>query len=134
VTHHGNANSILEQLHAAHRTPRLFSRVIADLEAFRQQVDARALEEPVRVQVAEENRSRRFEHAAAVAAIAFAVPALDFAALTLPVQEVPSGIHDIPAWTAIVTGLGALLTGAIAGAAGGRWISGRPPGEPPRHH
>jgi hypothetical protein len=134
VTHHGNANSILEQLHAAHRTPRLFSRVVADLEAFRQQVEAQALEESVRVQAAEERRSRRFEHAAAVAAIAFAVPALVFAALTLPVQEITSGIHDVPAWAVMVIGLGALLTGAIAGAAGGRWISGRPPGEPPRRH
>jgi hypothetical protein len=127
VTRHGNANSILEQLHAAHRTPRLFSRVVADLDAFRQQVESRALEESVRVQVAEENRSRRFEHAAAVAAIAFAVPALVFAALTVPVQDVTSGIHDIPAWAVIVIGLSALVTGAIAGSVGGRWISGRVP-------
>jgi hypothetical protein len=134
VTRHGNANSILEQLHAAHRTPRLFSRVVADLDAFRQQVEAQALEASVRIQAAEEKRSRRFEHAAAVAAIAFAVPALVFAALTLPVQQVASGVHDVPAWAVIVIGLGALATGAIAGAAGGRWISGRPPSEPPHHH
>jgi hypothetical protein len=133
VTRHGNANSILEQLHAAHRTPRLFSRVVADLDAFRQQVEAQALEESVRVQVAEETRSRRFEHAAAVAAIAFAVPALVFAALTVPVQDVASVIHDVPAWAVIVIGLGALLAGAFAGAAGGRWISGRPQSEPPHH-
>jgi hypothetical protein len=134
VTRHGNANSILDQLHGAHRTPRLFNRVVADLEAFRQQVEAQALEESVRVQVAEEGRSRRFDHAAAIAAIAFAVPALVFAALTVPDEEVTSGIHDVPAWAVIVIGLGALLAGAIAGAAGGRWISGRAPSGPPRHH
>jgi predicted permease len=64
----------------------------------------------------------------------FAVPALVFAALTVPVQDVTSGIHDVPAWAVIVIGLGALLAGAIAGAAGGRWISGRAPGGPPRRH
>ena len=55
--------------------PRLFTRVVADLDAFRPQVETQALKKSFLVQVAEERRSRRFEHAAAVAAIAFAVPA-----------------------------------------------------------
>jgi hypothetical protein len=127
VTRHGNANSILDQLHAAHRTSRLFDRVVADLDAFRQQVEAQALEASARAQAAEENRSRRFEHAASVAAIAFAVPALVFGALTLPVPSITSAIHDIPAWAVMVIGIGALVTGVVIGAAGGRWISGRTP-------
>jgi hypothetical protein len=127
VTRHGNANKILEQLHAAHGTARLFSRVIADLDAFRQQVEAQALEASAQVQEIEERRSRRFEHAASVAAVAITLPALAFAALALPVQGVTSGGHDLPGWLVIAIGAGAMLAGAIAGAAGGRWISRRPP-------
>jgi hypothetical protein len=122
VTRHGNANDILDRLRAAHRAPRLFTRVVADLEAFRQQVEAQALEALARVQDREENRSRRFEHAASIAAIAFALPALIFTALALPIQGVTSGQHDFPGWVIAAIGLGSLLAGAIAGAAGGRWI------------
>jgi hypothetical protein len=127
VTRHGNANSILEQLHAAHRTPRLFAGVVADLEAFWQQVEAQALEASVQVQVMEEKRSRRFEHAASIAAIAFGLPALVFTALALPVRGVTSDGHDVPGWVIIAIGFGSLLAGAIAGAAGGRWLSRRNP-------
>ena len=127
VTRHGNANLILERLHAAHRTPRLFSRVIADLDAFRQQVEAQAMEESVRLQVREETQSRRFEHAVSVAALALALPALAFAGLTLPVRGITSDGHDLPLWLIIAVGLGAMLTGAAAGAAGARWISRRRP-------
>jgi hypothetical protein len=125
VTRHGNANNILDQLHAAHRTPRLFTRVIADLEAFRQQVEAQALEASVQIQVMEEKRSRRFDHAASIAAIAFALPALVFTALAVPVQGVTSEGHNVPGWVVLAIGLGSLLAGAIAGAAGGRWLSKR---------
>ena len=112
VTHHGNANAILGQLHAARRTPRLFNGVIADLEAFRQQVEAQALEESVRIQAAEQKRSRRFEHAAAVAAIAFAVPRASFRGTdTAGTASHLRHPHDIPAWAVIVIRLGALLTG-----------------------
>ncbi len=120
VTRHGNANIILQQLHAAHRTPRLFGRVIADLDAFRQQVEAQALEASVRVQERDEQRSCRFEHAVSVAALAIILPALVFAGLTLPVHGVTSDGHDTPAWLIIVIGLGSMLAGAIAGAAGAR--------------
>jgi hypothetical protein len=125
VTRHGNANTILEHLHTAHRTPRLFTRVVEDLDAFRQQVEAQALEASVQIQELEEKRSRRFDHAASIAAIAFALPALVFTALALPVQGVTSDGHDIPGWIVIAIGLSALITGAIAGAAGGRWVSRR---------
>ena len=97
ITRHGNANRILEQFHAAHGTSRLFSRVIADLDAFRQQVEAQALEASVQVQATEERRSRRFEHAASVAAIAITLPALAFTALALPVQGVTAGGHELRA-------------------------------------
>jgi hypothetical protein len=125
VTRHGNANIILEQLHAAHRTPRLFTRVIADLEAFRQQVEAQALEASVQVQVNEEKRSRSFEHAASVAVVTVTLPALVFTALALPIQGVTAKGHDLPGWLILAIGLGSMLLGAIAGAAGSRWISRR---------
>jgi hypothetical protein len=126
VTRHGNANSILEQLHDAHRTPRLFARVIADLDAFRQQVEAQALEASVAVQVREEKRSRRFEHAASVAVVTVTLPAIIFTALALPIQGITSGGHDLPGWLILAIGLGSMLAGALAGVAGSRWIS--------RHH
>jgi hypothetical protein len=126
VTRHGNANTILEQLHAAHRTPRLFARVIEDLDAFRQQVEAQALEASVRVQERDETRSRRFEHTVSVAALTIALPALAFAALTLPVQGITSDGHDLPLWLIALIGIGSMLIGAVAGAAGARWISNRP--------
>lgn len=123
ITRHGNANVILEQLHAAHRTPRLFARVIADLDAFRQQVEAQALEASVQVQQRDEGRSRRFEHAVSVAAVTIALPALVFAALTVPVRGIASGRHDMPFWLMILIGLVSMLIGAVAGSAGARWIS-----------
>jgi hypothetical protein len=125
VTRHGNANMILEQLHTAHRTPRLFERVIADLDAFRQQVEAQALEASVEVQERDEARSRRFEHAVSVAAFTITLPALVFAALTLPVRGITSGEHDMPLWLVAVVGLVSMLIGAVAGSAGARWISNR---------
>lgn len=125
VTRHGNANRILEKLHAAHRTPQLFGRVVSDLDAFRQLVEAQALEKSVEVQEMEENRSRRFEHAASVAAIAITLPALVFTALALPVRGITSDGHDLPGWLVLAIGAGFALIGAIAGAAGGRWISRR---------
>lgn len=127
VTRHGNENTILEQLHAAHRTPRLFARVVTDPEAFRQQVEAQALEKSVQIQELEENRSRRFEHTASVAAVAITLPALVFTALALPVHGITSDGHDLSGWLVIAIGLGSALAGAIAGAAGGRWISRRKP-------
>jgi hypothetical protein len=127
VTRHGNANLILEQLHAAHRTPRLFTRVIADLEAVRQQVESQALEASVQVQVREEKRSRSFEHAASVAVVTVTLPALVFTALALPIQGVTAKGHDLPGWLILAIGLGSMLLGAIAGAAGSRWISKREP-------
>lgn len=127
VTRHGNANIILERLHAAHSTPRLFTRVIADLDAFRQLVEAQALEASVRIQEREERRSRRFERAASVAAFTITLPALVFAALALPIQGLTSDGHDMPAWLIAVIGLGSMLIGAVAGAAGARWISNRAP-------
>jgi hypothetical protein len=127
VTRHGNANMILEQLHAAHRTSRLFTRVIADLEAFRQQVEAQALEASVQVQVREEKRSRSFEHVASIAAVTVTLPALIFTALALPIQGVTATGHDLPGWLILAIGLGSMLLGAIAGAAGSRWISKREP-------
>jgi len=134
VTRHGNANRILEQLHTAHGTSRLFSRVIADLDAFRQQVEAQALEVTLQVQAAEDRRSRRFEHAASVAVIALTLPVLLFAALALPVQGLTSDGHNLPPWLVAALGAGAMLAGAITGAIGGRWISQRAPAkenEPP---
>jgi hypothetical protein len=127
VTRHGNANVILEQLHAAHRTSHLFTRVIADLEAFRQQVEAQAVEASVQVQVREEKRSRSFERAASVAAVTATLPALVFTALALPIQGVTAKGHDLPAWLILAIGLGSMLLGAIAGVAGSRWISKRQP-------
>jgi hypothetical protein len=125
VTRHGNANSILEQLHAAHRTPQLFARVVSDLDAFRQQVEAQALEKSVQVQEAEENRSRRFEHAASIAAIAITVPLLVFTALVLPIHGLTGQGHELSGWLVMAIGIGSMLIGAIVGAAGGRWISRR---------
>jgi hypothetical protein len=127
VTRHGNANRILEQLHAAHGTARLFSRVIADLDAFRQQVEAQALEASAQVQAVEEKRSRRFEHAASIAAIAITLPALVFTALALPVQGITSENHELPGWLVVAIGAGSMLAGAIVGAIGGRWVSRRAP-------
>jgi hypothetical protein len=125
VTRHGNANVILEQLHAAHRTPRLFTRVIADLEAFRQQVEAQAQEASFLVQEREERRSRSFERAASVAVVAVGLPALIFTALALPIQGMTSKGHDLQGWLILTIGLGSMLLGAIVGAAGSRWISKR---------
>jgi hypothetical protein len=105
-------------------TPRLFTGVIADLEAFRQQVEAQALEMSVQVQVREEKRSRSFDHAALVT-VTF--PALVFTALALPIQGVTTKGHDLPGWLILAIGLGSMLLGAIAGAAGSRWISKRGP-------
>ena len=118
-------NTILEQLHTAHRTPQLFDRIIADLDAFRQQVEAQALEASVRVQERQEKRERRFEHTVSVAAVAVTLPALVFTALALPIQGITSDGHNLPAWLIIALGLGSMLIGAIAGAAGARWISRR---------
>lgn len=123
ITRHGNANTLLDQLHHAHHTARLFNRVIADLDAFRQQVEGHALEAAVGVQIAEEKRARRFEHAASVAAIAFGLPALVFTALAVPVRGLTSDGHALPVWVIILIGLGSLVLGASAGAAGGQWLS-----------
>ena len=124
---HGHANRILEQLHAAHGTSRLFSRVTADLDAFRQQVEAQAVEASAQVQATEEKRSRTFEHAASVAAIAITLPALVFTALALPVEGITAGAHELPGWLVVAIGAGSMLAGAIIGAIGGRWISRRAP-------
>jgi hypothetical protein len=125
VTRHGNANRILEQLHSAHGTTRLFGRVINDLDAFRQQVEAQALEASLQVQATENKRSRRFEHAASIAAIAITLPALLFAALALPIQGFTSDGHNLPPWLVIALGAGTMLAGGITGAIGGHWISRR---------
>jgi hypothetical protein len=123
VTRHGNANTILEQLHAAHRTPQLFDRIIADLDAFRQQVEAQALEASLQVQERQEKRAGRFEHAVSVAAVTVTLPALVFTALALPIQGITSDGHNLSAWLIIALGLGSMLIGAIAGTTGARWTS-----------
>jgi len=125
VTRHGNANRILDQLHTAHGTSRLFTRVIDDLDAFRQQVEAQALEATLHVQATEDKRSRRFEHAASIAAIAITLPALLFAALALPIQGLTSDGHNLPPWLVIALGAGTMLAGGITGAIGGHLISRR---------
>ncbi|MGH3217461.1 MAG: phage holin family protein [Streptosporangiaceae bacterium] len=125
VTHHGAANEILLRLHDAHRTPELFDWITADLDAFKQQVEAQALEASVRIQELEEKRARTFEHTASIAAIAFALPALIFAALTVPIRGLTSDGHNIPGWAVLVVGTLALITGALAGAIGGHWLSRR---------
>ena len=121
VTHHGAANEILLRLHDAHRTSELFDGITTDLDAFKQQVEAQALEASVRLQELEEKRARRFEHTASIAAIAFALPALIFAGLTVPTSDG----HTIPGWAILVVGISALIIGALAGAIGGRWLSRR---------
>jgi hypothetical protein len=113
----------LEQLPGAHRTPRLFARVTADLDAFRQQVEAQALGASGQVQQREDRRSRRFEHAVSVAAVTIALPALVLAALTVPVRGIASGKHDMPLWLLLLIGIASMLAGAVAGSAGARWIS-----------
>ena len=125
VTRHGNANMILEQLHTAHRTPNLFDRIIADLDAFRQQVEAQALDASLQVQERQDKRERRFEHTVSVAAVTVTLPALVFTALALPIQGLTSDGYSLPIWLIIALGLGSMLLGTIAGAAGARWISRR---------
>ena len=125
VTHHGAANEILLRLHDAHRTPELFDWITTDLDAFKQQVEAQALEASVRIQKVEEKRARKFEHTASIAAIAFALPALIFAGLTVPIRGLTSDGHNIPGWAVIVVGILALIIGAVAGAIGGHWLSRR---------
>jgi uncharacterized membrane protein YfcA len=71
--------------------------------------------------------SRRFEHAASIAAIAITLPALAFAALSLPVQGITSDGHNLPAWLVLALGAGAIIS-----AVGGRWISRRAPGRDTR--
>lgn len=127
VTRHGNANVILDQLHSAHRTPRLFTRVIEDLDAFRRIVETQVLEASVQIQEREERRSRRIERAASIAAFAITLPLLAFAALAVPMHGITSGDHDLPAWLVATVGLGSMLTGAFIGTAGARWISNRAP-------
>lgn len=119
VTHHGAANEILLRLHDAHRTPELFDSVTTDLDAFKQQVEAQALEVSVRIQQLEEKRARKFEHTASIAAIAFALPALIFAGLTVPTSHG----RNISGWAILVVGISALIIGALAGAIGGHWLS-----------
>jgi hypothetical protein len=58
--------------------------------------EAQALEASVQVQVIEEKRSRRFEHAASVAVVAVALPALIFTALAVPAS--------IPGWVVMALG------------------------------
>ena len=60
-----------------------------------------------------------------VAAVAVTLPALIFTALALPIQGITSDGHNLPAWLIVALGLGSVLIGAIAGAAGARWISRR---------
>jgi hypothetical protein len=127
VTRHGNTNTILEQLHAAHRTPDLFARVIADLDAFRQVVETQALETAVQIQQREERGTRRNERVISVAAFAVTLPIFAFAALALPIQGITSDGHDLPAWLITVIGLGSMVIGAVLGTAGARWISDRAP-------
>jgi hypothetical protein len=125
VTRHGIANDILRRLHDAHRTPQVFSRVISDLDAFRQQVEAQALEISLALQVAEERRSRKFDHAASIAAIAFGLPLIIFSALALPIRGLTSEGHEISGWVVITIALVSVTLGAMAGAIGGRWLAGR---------
>jgi hypothetical protein len=125
VTNHGTANDILSKIHEAHHTPHVFSRVVADLDAFRQQVEAQALESSLELQEAEDRSSRKFEHAASIAAIAFALPALIFTALAVPVHGVTSEGHDIQGWVVITIALGAITLGAAAGAVGSLWLTRR---------
>lgn len=125
VTRHGTANDILRHLHGIHRTPQVFTRVISDLDAFRQQVEGQALEASLRSQVTEERRARTFEHAASIAAIAFGLPVLIFAALAVPIRGVTSDGRDLSGWVIIVIALSSILIGAMAGAIGSWWLSRR---------
>lgn len=122
VTRHGPANEILRQLHNAHHTPQLFARVVDDLEAFRQQVEAQALEASLSLQMAEERRARFFEHSASIAAIAFALPVLIFAALAVPIRGVTANGRDVPAWLVVALGLGSVVLGAGVGALANWWL------------
>jgi hypothetical protein len=123
VTRHGAANDILRQLHNAHRTPQVFASVIADLDAFRKQVEARAMEATFELQVTEERRSRKFDHVASIAAFAFGLPVLIFTALAVPIQGVTSDGHDVPGWVVVIIALVSIAFGAIAGAVGSRWMT-----------
>ena len=118
VTLHGVANQLLDRLHSAHRTPSLFARVVSDLDAFRQQVEAYALEASVAVQVLEEKRARQFDRFASIAAISFAVPALTFAALALPIRGLTAGSHDLSPWIVAVIGVCSVLFGMLLGTIG----------------
>jgi hypothetical protein len=70
-------------------------------------------------------RRHAMDFEAVHAAIAITLPALAFAALALPVRGITAGGHDLPGWLVLAIGAGSMLAGAIAGAAGGRWISRR---------
>lgn len=125
VTCHGLANNVLKQLHAAHGTPQVFARVIADLDAFRQQVEAQALEDSLKLQIADERRSRMFEHAVSVAAFAFGLPVLIFTALAVPIRGVTSGGRDIAEWVMITITVASVAFGGIVGAVGSWWLGRR---------
>ena len=118
VTLHGAANQLLDRLHSAHRTPTLFSRIVSDLDAFRQQVEAQALEASVAVQVLEEKRARQFDRFASIAAISFAVPALTFAALALPIRGFTAGTDDLSPWVVATIGVCSVLFGTLLGTIG----------------
>jgi hypothetical protein len=118
VTLHGAANELLDRLHSAHRTPSLFSRVTSDLDAFRQQVEAYALEASVAIQELEEKHARQFDRFASIAAISFAVPALTFAALALPIRGLTAGSHDFSPWAVTMIGVCAILFGMLLGTIG----------------
>jgi len=118
VTLHGVANKVLDRLHSAHRTPHLFSRIVSDLDAFRQQVEAQALEASVAVQMQEEKRNRRFDRFAAVAAISFAIPALTFAALALPIRGISAGSAELSPWLVALVGVCSVVVGMLLGTLG----------------
>ena len=125
VTHHGAANDLLLRMHAAHRTPNLFARVVADIDAFKQQVEAQALEASLQIQVVEEKRSRILDHVVSIAIFAFAVPALVFAGLAVPADAISFGGHAVSRWFLLIIGVAALMLGAVAGGIGGRWLANK---------
>lgn len=114
VGYHSIGNQLLRRLQEAHGAPELFSRIVSDLDAFRHQVDTRAIEAAAEAQRSEELRAKRFEHAASIAATAFALPALIFAALALPI----AGLTTIPAKAVVAIGVGTAVAGALIGALG----------------
>jgi hypothetical protein len=115
ITAHGVGNDLLRGIHEARRTAELFDRVTSDLEAFREQVETHAAHELTASVQADEERSRRFERFASVAAIAFGLPLLVLTAMLLPIRGVTAGDREFSLWFVLVFTSGLIAVGALAG-------------------